>query len=176
MTLNESWGYHQADDAWKTPKTVVRNLVYCAHDAGNYLLNIGPKADGSIPEESVRILTEVAAGTSRNAESIHTQDRCQPHRSNYAGFTRKGNTLYMHVYFGPEKPVSLAGLKTGVKSLDSWPAVSRSNSSRIASACASPDCPPKLRISRSPPSPSTASPKPVQDTDFVRRERPRNNV
>src|SRR6266478_3669850 len=66
MTLNERWGYHQADDAWKTSKTIVRNLVYCAHDAGNYLLNIGPKPDGSIPEESVRILTEVGRWTSRN--------------------------------------------------------------------------------------------------------------
>ena len=57
MTMNDSWGYQRADDNWKTPKTIVRNLMTCAHDTGNYLLNIGPKPDGSIPEESVRILT-----------------------------------------------------------------------------------------------------------------------
>ena len=53
MTMNDSWGYQKADDDWKTPKTIVRNLVTCARDGGNYLLNIGPRGDGSIPEESV---------------------------------------------------------------------------------------------------------------------------
>src|SRR5271165_672491 len=42
MTLNDSWGYQKADDNWKTPKTVVNNLITCAHGGGNYLLNIGP--------------------------------------------------------------------------------------------------------------------------------------
>ena len=59
MTMNDSWGYHRADDAWKTPKQVIRNLITCAHDGGNYLINIGPKPDGSIPEESVQILSTV---------------------------------------------------------------------------------------------------------------------
>src|SRR6202166_2342354 len=66
MTLNDSWGYHRADDNWKSPKTVIRNLVSCSRDGGNYLLNIGPKPDGSIPEESVRVLTEVGQWMSRN--------------------------------------------------------------------------------------------------------------
>ena len=43
MTMNDSWGYQRADDNWKSPKTVVRNLITCARDTGNYLLNIGPK-------------------------------------------------------------------------------------------------------------------------------------
>jgi len=41
MTMNDSWGYHKADDAWKTPKRILRNLITCARDGGNYLLNIG---------------------------------------------------------------------------------------------------------------------------------------
>jgi alpha-L-fucosidase len=176
MTLNESWGYHQADDAWKTPKTIVRNLVYCAHDAGNYLLNIGPKPDGSIPEESVRILTEVGRWTSRNAESIHTPDRCQPHRSNYAGFTRKGNTLYMHVYFWPGETVSLSGLKTGVKSarlLASGQQVKFQQDRFCVRFTGLPN--------EAPDHPVTTiaiecESEPLQDTDFVRRERPRNSV
>ncbi len=56
MTMNDSWGYQAADDDWKTPKQIVRNLGLCARDGGNYLLNIGPRGDGSIPEDSVRIL------------------------------------------------------------------------------------------------------------------------
>ena len=30
MTLNDSWGFNRGDDAWKTPKTIVDNLVTCA--------------------------------------------------------------------------------------------------------------------------------------------------
>ena len=54
MTLNDSWGYNRGDDAWKTAKTIVSNLATCAAGGGNYLLNIGPKPDGSVPDESVR--------------------------------------------------------------------------------------------------------------------------
>ena len=46
MTMNDSWGYTAADDNWKTPQRIVRNLVECARDGGNYLLNIGPKRTG----------------------------------------------------------------------------------------------------------------------------------
>lgn len=116
MTMNESWGYHAADDAWKTPKQVIRNLITCARDGGNYLLNIGPRADGSVPEESVRILTTVGGWMERNSQTIIGTDRCQPRRSNYMSFTRRGNTLYAHIYFWPGETATIGGLLTKVKS------------------------------------------------------------
>jgi alpha-L-fucosidase len=117
MTMNGSWGYQAADDDWKTPKQIVRNLISCSRDGGNYLLNIGPKGDGSIPEESVRILESVGRWMSRNGESIYGTDPCQPRRSNYATFTRKGNTLYMHVHFWPGDRFVMSGLLVPVKSV-----------------------------------------------------------
>src|ERR1041385_258696 len=116
MTMNDSWGYQHADDNWKTPKTIIRNLITCARDGGNYLLNIGPKGDGSIPEESVRIMTAVGKWMDRNGHTIYQSDHCQPRRSNYAMFTRKGNTLYMHVHYWPGETQSISGLRTKVKS------------------------------------------------------------
>ena len=116
MTMNGSWGYHKADDDWKTPKTIVRNLITCAHDAGNYLLNIGPKGDGSIPEESVQILTAVGKWMDRNGDRIHKSEKCQVRTSTFANFTREGNTLYMHVHFWPGSTVALGGLTNQVKS------------------------------------------------------------
>src|SRR3984893_7564750 len=176
MTLNDSWGYHRADDNWQSPKTVIRNLISCSRDGGNYLLNIGPKPDGSIPEDSVRVLTEVCRWTSRNAESIHTQDRCQPHRSNYAGFTRKGNTLYMHVYFWPGETVALAGLMTKVKSARLFASGQEvkfeQDRFRVRFTGMPSDAPdhPLTTIA------IECESEPIQDTRFVRVQRPRNGV
>ncbi len=116
MTMNDSWGYQRADDNWKTPKTIVRNLVTCARDTGNYLLNIGPKPDGSVPEESVGILTKVGGWMQRNGPAIYESEPCQPRRSAFATFSRKGNTLYMHVHFWPGSTVALGGLHNKVLS------------------------------------------------------------
>ena len=81
-----------------------------------YLLNIGPKPDGSVPEESVRILTAVGKWMERNGQTIYQSEPCQPRRSQFAGFTRKGNTLYMHVHYWPGSTVALGGLTNKVKS------------------------------------------------------------
>jgi len=116
MTLNDSWGYTAADGNWKTPSRVVRNLVQCCQDGGNYLLNIGPMPDGSIPEPSVKILTAVGKWLQKNSEAIHGTQKSRVNFSNVAGFTRKGNTLYSHVYFWPGNKVTIGGIQTPPKS------------------------------------------------------------
>jgi alpha-L-fucosidase len=117
MTLNESWGYDVADDEWKSPRTHLRNLITCARDQGNFLINVGPTADGTFPEPAVRILTEVGDWLKGNGEAIFNTDPCQPWRPSYAMFTRRANTLYMHVHFWPGSDVSLSGLQTKVKTV-----------------------------------------------------------
>ncbi|MCU1257222.1 MAG: Alpha-L-fucosidase [Bryobacterales bacterium] len=112
MTLNDSWGYQRADTSWKDPRTVVRNLITCARDGGNYLLNIGPKPDGSIPDETVKILSSVGKWMDGNGATIYESEPCSVSRSNYANFTRRRNTLYMHVHFWPGSDVSIGGLRT----------------------------------------------------------------
>ena len=59
MTLNGAWGYTAGDENWKSPSTVVDMLLKCRADGGNLLINVGPKADGTIPEGSVKVLDEV---------------------------------------------------------------------------------------------------------------------
>ncbi len=173
MTMNDSWGYQRADDDWKTPKTVVRNLITCAHDTGNYLLNIGPKPDGSVPEESVRIMTAVGKWMDRNGQTIYGTDACQPRRSNYASFTRKGNTLYMHVHFWPGSTVTLGGLVNQVKSAH---LVATGKDVKFEQD--------KFRVrftglpDKAPDDPVTTiaiecDGEPRQDTDMIRKERPR---
>lgn len=116
MTMNDSWGYQKADDDWKSPKTIVRNLVTCARGYGNYLLNIGPEADGSIPPQSVEILSKVGGWMDKHNDVIHQAELCQVTRSAFANFTRTGNKLYIHVHFWPGDTVSVGGLTNKVLS------------------------------------------------------------
>jgi alpha-L-fucosidase len=176
MTMNDSWGYQRADDNWKTPETIVRNLVTCAHDTGNYLLNIGPKPDGSIPEESVGILTKVGGWMQRNGPTIYQSEKCQPRRSNYASFSRKGNTLYMHVHFWPGSTVALGGLRNKVQSarlVASGKDVKFEQDDFRVRFVGLPE--------KAPDDPVTTiaigcDGEPHQDTDYVRKERPRRNA
>ena len=116
MTMNDSWGYQATDDNWKTPKTVVRNLITCARDGGNYLLNIGPRGDGSIPEPSVNILQTVGKWVDGNSASIYKAEPCNVKRSANANFTRIGNTLYAHIHFWPGEEFAISGPKMKVLS------------------------------------------------------------
>jgi alpha-L-fucosidase len=176
MTLNDSWGYQRADDNWKSPRTVIRNLIQCARDGGNYLLNIGPKPDGSIPEESLRILTAVGRWMETNGDTIYKSDLCQVRRSNYAGFTRIGNTLYMHVHFWPGEYVAISGLQTKVKSarlLKSGAEVKFTQNEFQTKFTGLP--------AQAPDDPVTTlaiecDSEPTQNTDFVRINKPRDGV
>ncbi|MEO6911788.1 MAG: alpha-L-fucosidase [Edaphobacter sp.] len=176
MTLNDSWGYQRADDDWKPSKTIVRNLITCVRDGGNYLLNIGPMPDGSVPEESVRVLTEVGKWMDTNGATIYKSDLCQPRRSAYASFTRTGNTLFMHVYFWPGEDVAISGLKTKVKSahfLKSGQSVKFTQDPYrvhlVGLPMGAPDSPVTTIVLE-------CETEPTQDTDFVRREKPRAGV
>lgn len=70
-TLNNSWGYKSYDHDWKSPAEVLLWIVDIISKGGNYMLNIGPRGDGSVPEESVRILKEVGAWLTPHREAIH---------------------------------------------------------------------------------------------------------
>lgn len=104
MTLNMGWGYQRSDNEWKSPKAIINNLTICAQQGGNYLLNIGPEADGTVPSESVRILETVGNWLEVNGKAIYATDGgASISFGNYNNFTRRGNTLYVHVYFWPSK-------------------------------------------------------------------------
>ena len=176
MTLNDSWGYQRADDNWKIPRTVIRNLITCARDGGNYLLNIGPEPDGSIPPESVRILSEVGQWMKTGGQAIHGADPCRVTRSNYGNFTRHGNRLYMHVHFWPGSDVSISGLRQKVTSATILKTGQRVTVSQDGFRTLLTGLPAKA-----PDNPVTTlvlecDDVPVQDTDYVRINKPRAGI
>ncbi len=71
MTMNTTWGYSAHDQAWKSDEVLIRNLIDIASKGGNYLLNIGPRGDGGVPEESVKALRAIGAWMRTNGESVY---------------------------------------------------------------------------------------------------------
>ncbi|MGA4643575.1 alpha-L-fucosidase [Limisphaera sp. 4302-co] len=106
MTMNDHWGYNKHDQNWKSTRVLIRNLVDCASKGGNYLLNIGPTAEGTFPEPAVQRLQEIGRWMSRNSESIYGT-KASPFESLPFGRCtqkplRSGNTiLYLHVFERP---------------------------------------------------------------------------
>ena len=116
MTMNDNWGYSPADRNWKSARQLIHNLVRCASGAGNYLLNVGPRDNGTIPPPSVRRLKEIGTWMKVNAESIHGSERC-PFGGGMIGLTSaKGNSVYLHILRWPGREASTACVKNKVLS------------------------------------------------------------
>jgi alpha-L-fucosidase len=117
MTMNTTWGYSDHDQAWKSDETLIRNLVDIASKGGNYLLNIGPKGDGGVPEESVRGMRAIGRWMKTNAESIHGTKASQFANLPWGRSTTKGNTRYFHVFDWPaDGKLVVPALTGGVRS------------------------------------------------------------
>ncbi|WP_297087588.1 alpha-L-fucosidase [uncultured Draconibacterium sp.] len=116
MTMNDSWGFQHNDDNYKTPNQVIRILVDCINKGGNLLLDIGPKADGSIPEEQKHILKELGRWTGKHAEAIYETQAGIPYEHYYGptALNKKGDILYLFVPHTPNGPLMIKGLKNKI--------------------------------------------------------------
>ncbi len=105
MTMNDTWGYKKNDKNFKSTRSLIRNLVDIASKGGNYLLNIGPTAQGLVPSESVTRLQQIGKWMDVNGESIHGTTSGPFNYLSWGRATRKGQTLYLHVFEWPASGV-----------------------------------------------------------------------
>ena len=101
MTMNNHWGYARYDQNWKSTKTLIRNLVDIVSKGGNYLLNVGPKADGTFPEPAVKRLKKIGRWMDSHGESIYGCQRSPMGKPSWGRCTRKPGRLYLHVFTWP---------------------------------------------------------------------------
>lgn len=119
MTMNGTWGYRTSDNKWKSTETLIRNLCDIASKGGNYLLNVGPKPDGTFPEQSTERLKEVGDWMKVNGEAIYATNASPLQPLDWGRCTKKESkgktTLYLSVFNWPKDGKLLVpGLKNKI--------------------------------------------------------------
>jgi alpha-L-fucosidase len=124
MTMNDTWGFKSYDDDWKDTRTLVRTLIDVAAKGGNFLLNVGPTAEGLIPAPSVSRLREMGDWLKVNSEAIYGTTVSPYGMPAWGRYTAKPGRVYAHIFDWPkdgrlvltgmkEKPVRASVLADG---------------------------------------------------------------
>jgi alpha-L-fucosidase len=113
MTTNGSWGCNFGDIHRKSSYELVKALATCMHNGGNFMLNLGPLADGSIPVEDRRLFEEIGCWVSRNGEAVYGT-KANPfnyHDKKLSCYREKTVYTALHFYHGPENVIAGVGNK-----------------------------------------------------------------
>ena len=103
MTMNDSWGFKKADHNWKSSELLIHNLIDIAAKGGNYLLNVGPNAQGLIPVASVERLREMGEWMKINNEAIYATNSTKKYKEGDVKYTVSKDDNF--VYAIVTKPV-----------------------------------------------------------------------
>ena len=115
-TLNDTWGFKSGDAHWKPARTLIRLLCDIVGKGGNYLLNVGPTAEGEIPAPSVERLRQVGGWLRRHGEAIYGAGPSPfPCELEWGTITQKPGRLYLHVFDWPAGPLVIRGLRAPVR-------------------------------------------------------------
>jgi len=116
MTMNDTWGYKSYDHNWKSTKDLLHKLADIASKGGNFLLNVGPTAEGLIPQPSVERLAAIGEWMKVNSESIYGTTASPLGSLPWGRCTAKPGKLYLHVFNWPkDSKLNVPNLTTTVK-------------------------------------------------------------
>jgi alpha-L-fucosidase len=119
MTSNNNWGFQFTDTNWKTPYEVISIFADAVSHGGNLLLDIGPKADGTIPAEQVHLLRELGAWNRRNGEAIFGTRAGLPAGHFYGPTTlsKDSSVLFLFLPGKAGGEVIIKGLQNNIRSI-----------------------------------------------------------
>lgn len=115
-TINGAWGYNANDKRFKSTRQLVQYLIKAAGNNANFLLNIGPKPDGTIQEEFVSRLREIGEWTGKFGTTIFGTHGGPITPRPWGVTTQRGNRVYVHLLDWPDELLVLPKLPKAVKS------------------------------------------------------------
>ena len=118
LTMNDSWGWYPTDTNYKTVNQIIRIFVDCLSKGGNLLLDIGPKADGTIPPQQEEILRGLGRWTRKHAEAVYGTRAGIPcdYFPGYSTLSKDSTTLFLYLDHHPTGEVLVKGLMNKVDS------------------------------------------------------------
>jgi alpha-L-fucosidase len=111
MTINDTWAFNAHDRNFKSAGEIIRLLVEVVSRGGNFLLNVGPRPDGTIQPEFLERLAAVGRWMRANGEAIYGATYGPIQGQESFRTTAKGNALYVHVVKAHRGPLILSGLR-----------------------------------------------------------------
>ncbi|HHT22801.1 MAG TPA: hypothetical protein GXZ87_05750 [Bacteroidales bacterium] len=118
--FNETWGYRSWQERGEVNVKAAEKLKSLAQvigHGGNYLLNIGPKGDGSVVDFEREVLVKMGKWINRNQEAIYaTQGNPLPESNQFCEITTKDNALYLHMCY-PSKEIELKNISGTIDNL-----------------------------------------------------------
>ena len=116
MTINYHWSFNAADHSWKSTTELIQKLADICSKGGNFLLDVGPTAEGEFPAAAVERLEAVGQWMKVNGDSIYGTQRGPFAYLPWGVATRKGDRLYLHVFTWPKDGKLSVPLNNQVKS------------------------------------------------------------
>ena len=99
LTMGDQWSY-KPDDKYKSTRTLIHLLVDIVSKGGNFLLNVGPDADGQFPPTAQQRLQEIGRWMRVNSAAIYGTRSIAPYKEGRVCWTRKDHTIYLIVLAG----------------------------------------------------------------------------
>lgn len=119
MTMNDNWGYYPSDTNYKPISQIVRTFVEVIASGGNFLLNIGPKPDGTIAEEQKERLEALGRWIKKHEDAVFTTKAGLPYGHFYGPtlLSKDETKIYLALFDAPQNYISLKGIQNKVKSI-----------------------------------------------------------
>jgi len=119
MTINDNWGFRHTDTNFKSSRQIIQIFSECIGMGGNLLLDVGPREDGTIPEEEVKILKDLGTWINKHREAVYLTQRGLPFGHFYGptALNKSNEVVYLYVLDVPKEYIAVKGIRNQINKI-----------------------------------------------------------